>query len=74
MATTTPANTHDRPQIDAAPNRGVQLRHIPLSRVVVPESFNPRGEVPDDRELEQLADSIRADGCLRGCPGKCVGD
>ena len=43
----------------------MQLRHIPLSRVVVPESFNPRGEVADDRELEQLADSIRADGCLQ---------
>ena len=47
------------------PNGGVQLRHIPLSRVVVPESFNPRGEVADDRELEQLADSIRVDGCLQ---------
>jgi ParB/RepB/Spo0J family partition protein len=42
-----------------------QLRHIPLSRVVVPDAFNPRGKVADDRELEQLADSIRADGCLQ---------
>ena len=31
----------------------------------MPESFNPRGEVADDRELEQLANSIRADGCLQ---------
>ena len=65
MATTTAAETHDAAAINAAPNGGVQLRHIPLSRVVVPESFNPRGEVADDRELEQLADSIRADGCLQ---------
>ena len=65
MAITTAADTHDRPQNDTAPNGGVQLRHIPLSRVVVPESFNPRGEVIDDRELEQLGDSIRADGCLQ---------
>ena len=65
MATTTAAETHDAAAIDAAPNGGAQLRHIPLSRVVVPESFNPRGEVADDRELEQLADSIRADGCLQ---------
>jgi ParB/RepB/Spo0J family partition protein len=65
MATTTTADTHDRQEVDLAPNGGVQLRHIPLSRVVVPESFNPRGEVTDDRELEQLADSIRTDGCLQ---------
>ena len=65
MATTTTAGRHDRSAIDAVPDGGVQLRHIPLSRVVVPESFNPRGEVADDRELEQLAASIRADGCLQ---------
>ncbi len=64
MATNSAAGTHDRPTIDAAPG-GVQLRHIPLSRVVVPDSFNPRGEVVDDRDLEQLAESIRADGCLQ---------
>jgi len=33
--TTTDANTHDRPPIDTAPNGSVQLRHIPLSRIVV---------------------------------------
>ena len=65
MATTTAADRHDRSAIDAVPDGGVQLRHIPLSRVVVPESFNPRGEVADDRELEQLAASIRANGCLQ---------
>ena len=35
MATTTPADTRDPAAIDAGPNGGVQLRHIPLSRVPV---------------------------------------
>jgi len=65
MATTTTADPHYQSSVDPGTNGGVQLRHIPLSRVVVPESFNPRGEVADDRELEQLADSIRTDGCLQ---------
>ena len=43
----------------------VQLRHLPLSRIIVPEGFNPRGQVEDDRELEQMAESIRRDGCLQ---------
>ena len=43
-----------------------QLRHIPLSRiVVVPDAFNPRGVVADDRELEALAESLRRHGCLQ---------
>jgi ParB/RepB/Spo0J family partition protein len=42
-----------------------QLRHIPLSRIVVPDGFNPRGEVLEDRELEQLAESMRQHGCLQ---------
>lgn len=44
---------------------GVQLRHLPLSRIIVPDGFNPREHVDDDRELEQLAESIRQDGCLQ---------
>lgn len=43
----------------------VQLRHLPLSRIIVPEDFNPRGQVEDDRELEQMAESIRRGGCLQ---------
>jgi ParB-like chromosome segregation protein Spo0J len=43
----------------------VQLRHIPLSRIVVADGFNPRGEVFEDRELEQLAESMRQHGCLQ---------
>jgi ParB-like chromosome segregation protein Spo0J len=42
-----------------------QLRHIPLSRIVVSDGFNPRGEVFEDRELEQLAESMRKHGCLQ---------
>jgi hypothetical protein len=35
MATTTAVDTHDGPEVNGAPNGGVQLRHVPLSRVVV---------------------------------------
>jgi ParB family transcriptional regulator, chromosome partitioning protein len=42
-----------------------QLRHIPLSRIVVPDAFNPRGVVVEDRELEALAQSLRRHGCLQ---------
>jgi len=63
MATTTTRSTE---QSDTAGTGvGVQLRYLPLSRIVVPEGFNPRGEVADDRELEQMAESIRQDGCLQ---------
>jgi len=66
MATTTAAvNTNDQPEAYAGNGGGVQLRHIQLSRIVVPDGFNPRGEVQDDRELEQMAESIRVDGCLQ---------
>ncbi|MDQ2894373.1 MAG: ParB/RepB/Spo0J family partition protein, partial [Actinomycetota bacterium] len=63
MATTT-THTTKQSTVDGA-NGGVQLRHLPLSRIVVPDGFNPRGEVVDDRELEQMAESIRRDGCLQ---------
>src|SRR4051794_23059261 len=41
------------------------LREVPLSRIVVPEGFNPRGEVADDAELEALAETIRQRGVLQ---------
>jgi ParB/RepB/Spo0J family partition protein len=47
------------------PGETTQLRHIPLSRIVVPDGFNPRGEILEDRELEQLAESMRQHGCLQ---------
>jgi ParB/RepB/Spo0J family partition protein len=47
------------------PGETTQLRHIPLSRIVVPDGFNPRGEILEDRELDQLADSMRRHGCLQ---------
>jgi ParB/RepB/Spo0J family partition protein len=43
----------------------VQQRTIQLSRIVVPAGFNPRGGVAEDRELEQLAESIRRHGVLQ---------
>jgi ParB family chromosome partitioning protein len=49
----------------AAEASTAQLRHVPLSRIVVPEGFNPRGEVADDAELDQLAETIRRHGCLQ---------
>jgi ParB/RepB/Spo0J family partition protein len=47
------------------PGETTQLRHVPLSRIVVPDGFNPRGEIVEDRELEQLAESMRRHGCLQ---------
>jgi ParB/RepB/Spo0J family partition protein len=41
------------------------LREIPLSRIVVPDGFNPRGTVVDDAELEALAETIRQRGILQ---------
>ncbi|MGI8559662.1 MAG: ParB N-terminal domain-containing protein [Solirubrobacteraceae bacterium] len=66
MSTTTAVSTLD--QITAGGPGGVpsaQLRHVPLSRIIVPDGFNPRGEVEDDRELGQMAESVRRDGCLQ---------
>lgn len=66
MATsTTAADTHDHPEADGRGATDVQLRHLPLSRIIVPDGFNPRGRVEDDRGLEQMAESIRQDGCLQ---------
>lgn len=42
-----------------------ELREIPLSRIVVPEGFNPRGEVSHDAELEAMAETMRQRGCLQ---------
>jgi ParB/RepB/Spo0J family partition protein len=58
MATSTSTPVHDVGET-------TQLRHIPLSRIVVPDGFNPRGEIVEDRELEQLAESMRRHGCLQ---------
>jgi ParB/RepB/Spo0J family partition protein len=58
MATSTSTPVHDSGET-------TQLRHIPLSRIVIPDGFNPRGEIVEDRELEQLAESMRRHGCLQ---------
>jgi ParB family transcriptional regulator, chromosome partitioning protein len=64
MATITAIDAVDTGTARSGGNQ-VQLRHLPLSRIIVPEGFNPRGQVEDDRELEQMAESIRRDGCLQ---------
>lgn len=43
----------------------VQLCHVPVSGIVIPEGFNPRGGVADDGELEQLAETMQRHGCLQ---------
>lgn len=61
-------NAVDDHAVDEAGNGSasqVQMRQLPLSRIIVPDGFNPRGEVEDDRELEQMAESIRREGCLQ---------
>jgi ParB family chromosome partitioning protein len=63
MATTT-GQTHDAPAVAVDASAG-ELRHVPLSQIVVPDGFNPRGQVIDDGELEQLAETIRQHGCLQ---------
>jgi ParB/RepB/Spo0J family partition protein len=63
MAITAPS-TGERSSVDGVTD-GVQLRHLPLSRIIVPDGFNPRGEVVEDREFEQMVKSIRQDGCLQ---------
>jgi ParB/RepB/Spo0J family partition protein len=54
----------EQPQSTRTVERDV-LREIPLSRIVVPDGFNPRGEVEDDAELEALAETIRQRGVLQ---------
>jgi ParB/RepB/Spo0J family partition protein len=61
---TTASEVQDTPAA-AADISAVQLRHVPLAGIVVPEGFNPRGAVADDGELEQLAETIRQHGCLQ---------
>lgn len=43
---------------------GDELRHVPLSRIVVADGFNPRRRF-DEQALEALAQSLRERGCLQ---------
>lgn len=62
MATT--VQTHE--PADAGPDvAAVQLCQVPVSAIVIAEGFNPRGEVADDAELDQLAATMRRQGCLQ---------
>src|ERR1022692_315412 len=62
MATTSPIQNASNGH---APSVRVELRTIALSRIVVPDGFNPRGEVVDDSELEAMAETMRQRGCLQ---------
>jgi ParB family chromosome partitioning protein len=62
MATT--VQTHE-PADAGADVAAVQLCQVPVSAIVIAEGFNPRGDVADDGELEQLAETIRQHGCLQ---------
>jgi hypothetical protein len=42
-----------------------QLRSIALSRISVPDGFNPRGQVAEDPHLDALAQTMRIHGCLQ---------
>lgn len=44
-----------QPGIQTGSASHVERRHMPLSRIVVPGGFNPRGQAEDDWELEQMA-------------------
>jgi ParB/RepB/Spo0J family partition protein len=46
-------------------NPRAELRLIPLSRIVVQDGFNPRGEVVEDDALEAMAATMRERGCLQ---------
>ncbi len=43
----------------------VRLMDVPLSRIIVAEGFNPRGEVVEDAELQAMAATMRERGCLQ---------
>jgi len=60
MATTTAAETHNAAAIDAVPNGGVQLRHIPLSRVVVLSRDHAEGGFRGGSENGQHAGWLRS--------------
>ena len=47
---------------DAPHSSTAEQRTIALSRIVIPDGFNPRGPLSDDAELEALAESMRQVG------------
>jgi ParB family transcriptional regulator, chromosome partitioning protein len=61
MASTTNATQNGNGHATAK----VQLKDIPISRIVVTEGFNPRGEVVEDDELQAMAATMRERGCLQ---------
>ena len=60
MATSTNSNPNGKTTLGR-----VELHDIPLSKIVVAEGFNPRGEVLEDTELQAMAETMRQRGCLQ---------
>jgi ParB/RepB/Spo0J family partition protein len=65
MAATTTSTNGSTSENGHATIGRVELRDIPLSRIIVPEGFNPRGEIVDDADLEAMAETMRQRGCLQ---------
>lgn len=56
----------------AATRPKVTFGEIPLSKITVAEGFNPRGEVVEDTELQQMAATMRERGCLQAIRVRAV--
>jgi ParB/RepB/Spo0J family partition protein len=56
-----------------ASNGRVELRNILLSKILVSDGFNPRGEIVEDAELEAMAQTMRDRGCLQSIRVRATG-
>src|SRR5665213_3029318 len=74
MATMTSTDTQVSTAATETGTDRAELRDIPLSRIIVPAGFNPRGEVVDDAELEAMAETMRQRGCLQPVRVRATGD
>ncbi|HXD54950.1 MAG TPA: ParB/RepB/Spo0J family partition protein [Solirubrobacteraceae bacterium] len=66
------ATCTENPTTAARPK--VTFGEIPLSKITVAEGFNPRGEVLEDTELQQMAATMRERGCLQPIRVRAVED
>jgi ParB/RepB/Spo0J family partition protein len=73
MATTTSTQDTTSTSLDADESR-VELRSIPLSAIVVVDGLNPRGEIVEDDELQEMAETMRRRGCLQSIRVKALGN
>jgi ParB/RepB/Spo0J family partition protein len=65
MATTSNSHNPNTNGNGNTTNGRVELRNIRLSKIVVTDGFNPRGEVVEDAEIEAMAQTMRDRGCLQ---------